>query len=140
MPGSKDPLPFPRHTRRIQLQLHQLVHVLQGQHVAVELHDALILDQAKRRQLRPAVVESRVVRVVDVDSGQQVLDALLWDAAGFERGASLGREGVGVEGYEGIFRAVGFEGVVEGEEPGEVRGVRYESCPDCFILGFFFLS
>lgn len=40
-----------------------------------------------------------------------------------------GGEGVGVEGDEGIFGVLGFEGGVEGEEAGEVICVRYEGCP-----------
>ena len=48
-------------------------------------------------------------------------------------------EGIGIKSYEGVFRAMSFEGVVEGEEPGEVSCVRYESCPDCFILVFFMI-
>jgi len=50
---------------------------------------------------------------------------------------SFGWEGVGIESYERVFRAMGFERVVEGEEPREVSGVRYESCPDCFIFSIF---
>jgi hypothetical protein len=47
-------------------------------------------------------------------------------------------EGVGIESYEGVFRAMSFEGVVESEEPREVSGVRYKSCPDYFMLDCFF--
>lgn len=43
---------------------HELVHVLQDQHVAVELHDAVVLGQAEGGELAPAVVEARVVAVV----------------------------------------------------------------------------
>lgn len=43
---------------------------------------------------------------------------LLWDGARVEGGMPGGGEGVGVEGYEGVFGAVFFEGVVEGEEAG----------------------
>lgn len=43
---------------------------------------------------------------------------MLRDAAGVEGGVAFGGEGVGVEGYEGVFGAVLFEGVVEGEEAG----------------------
>lgn len=39
-------------------------------------------------------------------------------------------KGIGVEGYEGIFGVVLFEGVVEGEKAREVGGVGYEGCPD----------
>jgi hypothetical protein len=125
------PLPFARHAGGIQLHLHQLIHVLQCEHVAVQLHHALILRQAEGRQLAPAVVEARVVAVVDVDLGEEVGDLLGGDAAAGEGGEAFGREGFGVEGDEGVFRPHGFEGVVEGEEAGEVVGVGDEGCPDC---------
>lgn len=48
---------------------------------------------------------------------------LLGDTAGVEGGVAFGWEGVGVECDEGVFRAVFFERVVEGEEAGEVGGV-----------------
>lgn len=64
---------------------------------------------------------------------------LLWDATGFKGGMAFGRKGVGIESYEGIFRAMNFEGVVESEEPRKVSRVRYESCPDYFTLVFFII-
>jgi ABC-type sugar transport system substrate-binding protein len=42
----------------------------------------------------------------------------------------LGGDGVGVEGDEGVFGADGAEGVVEGEEAGEVIGVCDEDSVD----------
>jgi len=45
--SGEDALPLARHAGRIQLDFHQLVHVLGDQHVAVELDDALVLDQAE---------------------------------------------------------------------------------------------
>jgi hypothetical protein len=67
MPRGKHSLPLPRHTRGIKLHLHQLIHILQHQHIAIELHDAIIFDQTERRQFRPAVVESRIVGIVDIN-------------------------------------------------------------------------
>jgi hypothetical protein len=64
---------------------------------------------------------------------------LLWDTASFERRMSFRRKGIGVESYEGIFRAMSFEGMVEREEPGKVSCVRYESCPDYFVSTFFII-
>jgi hypothetical protein len=114
MPRSKHALARSPQRRRIELQLHQLVHVAQHQHVAVELHDALIFGQAERRQLRPAVVEARVVGVVDRDFGEQVGDVLCGDATGGEGRETGGGEGVGVERDEGVGGIVLLEGVVEG--------------------------
>jgi hypothetical protein len=48
---------------------------------------------------------------------------LFGDAALVEGFVAFFREGVGVEGYEGVFGAVLLERVVEGEEAGEVGGV-----------------
>lgn len=50
---------------------------------------------------------------------------LLGDAARVEGGVAFRREGVGVQCDEGVFCAVLFEGVIEGEEAGEVGGVGY---------------
>ena len=46
-----DPLAVARQLSAVQRNIHQLIHVLQNQHIAVELHHALILRQAERRQL-----------------------------------------------------------------------------------------
>ncbi len=62
---------------------------------------------------------------------------LLWNAARFERCMPFWRKCIGVESYEGIFRALSFERMVEREEPGKVSCVRYKSCPDYFKLGGF---
>lgn len=43
---------------------------------------------------------------------------------------AFGWEGVGVEGNEGVGAAVLFEGVVEGEEAGEIVRVGDEGGPD----------
>lgn len=110
---------------------HELVHVLQDQHVAVELDDAVVLGQAEGGQLAPAVVEARVVAVVTGRlGGQQVLDLLVGDAAGVEGGEALGREGVGVEGHQRVCRLVLLERVVQGEEPREIVCVGDEGGPD----------
>lgn len=114
---------------------HELVHVLQDQHVAVELDDAVVLGQAEGGQLAPAVVEARVVAVVARRlGGQQVLDLLVRDAAGVEGGEALGREGVGVEGHQRVFRLVLLERVVQGEEPRQVVCVCDEGGPDCGFM------
>jgi hypothetical protein len=131
MAGGEDALARPLKTRRVELEIHQLVHVLADQHVAVELHDAVVLDQAEGRQLGPAVVEARVGRVVLAVLWQEVFGALLGDTAGFERRVALGGEGVGVECYEGVFRAVLLEAVVQREEAREVLGIGDEGRPDC---------
>ena len=59
---------------------------------------------------------------------------LLWDPAALQCCMSFGWEGVGVECDERVFGFDGFEGVVEGEEAGEVFCICYEGRPDCGVL------
>ena len=128
---SKDPLPLPTQARRVKLEIHQLIHVLQDQHVAVKLHHAVILYQAERRQLGPAVVEARVCRVILPLLREQILSPLLGDAAGFEHSMAFRGEGIGAEHHEGVFGAVFLEAVVQREEAREVFCVGDEGRPDC---------
>lgn len=114
----------------IELEVHQLVHVAQDKHVRIELNDAVILDEAKGSKLTPAVVEARVIGEVAALGGEEIRDVLRRDAAGTESLVSLGREGVGVEGDEGVARFDGAERVVEGEKTREIVEVRDEGCPD----------
>ena len=112
MTRRKHPVPLPPHLRPIQFQLHQLVHILQHQHVAVQLHDAGVLGEGERGQLRPAVVEARVVAVVLPLGGEEVLDALLGDAPSVQGGVAFRWEGVCVQGHERIGGPCPLEGVV----------------------------
>jgi hypothetical protein len=120
---SEDAVAFASHACGVQLEVHELVHVLECHHVAVELHDAVVFGEREGRELAPAVVEARVVGVIFLDGGEQVFDVLLGDAALVEGGVAFGWEGVGVQRYEGVFAAVLFERVVECEEAGKVGGV-----------------
>lgn len=82
---------------------HELVHVLQDEHVAVELDDAVVLDEAEGGELGPAVVEARVVAVVPGGpGGQEVADLLVGDAPGPQGGDALRGEGVGVQSDQGV--------------------------------------
>jgi len=132
MTCGKHPVAPALHLRRIQFQIHQFIHVLPHEHVAIKLHHALILRQAERRQLTPAVVEARVVTVVFVLGGEHVVDAFLGNPADVERMVAFRGKGVGVEGDEGVFRVDLFQGVVEEEEAGEVVCVGDEGGPDFF--------
>jgi hypothetical protein len=125
----EDAISFTGHGRGVEFEVHEFVHVLKGHHVAVELDDAVVFGEGEGREFGPAVVEARVVGVVFVDCGQQVFDVLLGDGARVEGGVAGGREGVGVQGNEGVFAAVFLEGVVECEEAGEVGCVGDEGCP-----------
>lgn len=115
---------------RVEVEGHELVHVAQDEHVRVELDDARVLGEGEGHELAPAVVEARVVGVVPAGCREEVLDALGGDAAGLEGGEAGVGEGVCVEGDEGVFGGGGAEGVVEGEEAGEVVEVGDEGCPD----------
>ena len=123
MAGGEDAVAFACGTGGVEVEVHQLVHVAQDQHIAVELDDAVILLEGEGRQLAPAVVEARVVCVVLGDLGQQVGDVLLRNAAGVEGGVALGGERVGVEGDERVLGAGLLEAVVEGEQASEVGRV-----------------
>ena len=111
------------HLRPIQFHLHQLIHILHHQHIAIQLHNPVIFHQTKRCQFGPAIVEARIIGIVLSRLGEQVLDALLGDPARFESGVAFGGKGVGVECNEGVFGVVLFEGEVESEEAGEVIGI-----------------
>lgn len=116
----------------VEVHGHELVHVLQDEHVRVELDDTVILGEAEGGELGPAVVEARVIAVVLCGlGGEQVLDLLVGDAAGGEGVNALLGEGVGVEGDEGVGGFLLLEGVVQGEEAWEVVCVGDEGCPDC---------
>lgn len=67
MARCKYPVALASGTRWIQLQLHQLIHVLQHHHVAVELDNPVILFQREWRQFTPAIIEARVISEVLVD-------------------------------------------------------------------------
>lgn len=88
--------------RRVEIEVHQLVHVAQHEHVGVELDDARVLGQREGRQLAPAVVEARVVGVVAALGGQQIRDVLRGDAAGAQGGVAFFGERVGVEGDQRV--------------------------------------
>lgn len=115
---------------RVEVERHELVHVAQDEHVGVELDDARVGREGKGHELAPAVVEARVVGVVPAGGWEQVFDALGGDAAGLEGGEAGWGERVCVEGDEGVFGVCGAEGVVEGEEAGEVVEVGDEGSPD----------
>lgn len=115
----------------VEFHGHELVHVLQDEHVRVELDDAVILHERKGGELGPAVVEARVVGVVLCGlCGQEILDLLVGDAARLEGVDAFLGEGVCVKGHKRVGRVVFFEGVVQGDEAREVGSVGDECCPD----------
>src|SRR5271170_3536199 len=57
------PIPLCFHTWRIKLKFHQLIHIFEHQHVAVQLHNAIIFSQAEWCELAPTIIEARVVGI-----------------------------------------------------------------------------
>jgi hypothetical protein len=94
------------------------------------LDDPFIFDEAEGCEFAPAIVEARIVGIVFSDFGKEIFDPLFGDSARFQSDMSFRWEGIGVESDEGIFGVVFFQGVVEGEEAGEVGGIGYEGRPD----------
>lgn len=130
MSSRKNLLALPSKFRPIKLHLHQLVHILHDQHITIQLNHAIVFHQAERRQFRPAVVESRVGRIVFPSLGEQVLDFLRWNSTRGERSVAFGGKGIGIKCYEGIFRVVLFKGVVECEKSRKIFRICNESRPD----------
>lgn len=116
--------------RRVELQVHELIHVLEDEHVGIQLDDARVLGQREGRELGPAIVEARVVGVVHALRGQQVRHIANRDAPRGEGGPAFGWEGVGGEGDEGILGADAAEGEVEGQEAGQIVQIGDQCCPD----------
>lgn len=119
--------------RRIQLHLHKLIHVLQHQHIRVQLYHTVIFGQREWRKLAPAVVEARVVCVVLVHLRKQIRDILLRDAAPVECLMPFLRERVCVERDKRVLGALLLQAVVEREEAAEVGGIGDQSSPDYII-------
>lgn len=137
MPRRENLLPLALQLGPVELHLHQLIHIMPDQHVAIELDHAIILHEAEGRKFGPAVVETRVGGVILAFLGEEIFDSLRGDGARGESGMAFGGKGVGVEGYEGVFGLLLLETVVEREEAGKVCGVCNEGCPDYFLLALY---
>jgi hypothetical protein len=127
----KDPVAGSIHSRRIELNIHQFVHVPENKHIAVQLYDSVILREGKRRHLAPAIVEAGIFAKVLCGGWKQVLDMLLGYASSIECGVSFGRESICIQRYKGICRFGLLEAVVESEEAREVVRVGDKGRPDC---------
>lgn len=55
--------------RWIQLDIHQFIHILDNQHVAIKHHDAFILNERENSELGPAVGETNVIAKIRVCRG-----------------------------------------------------------------------
>ena len=130
MTGGKDTVSSPLQFRRIEFQIHQFVHVLERDHVAIQLDDAIIFDERERSQFTPAIVEAHVIGVVLGDGGEQIRHMAFEDPARVESGVTLGGEGVRVERDKGILGADFLERIVQSQEAREVIRVGDEGGPD----------
>lgn len=74
MTGRKHPLSRACQLWRIEFDIHQLIHVLERDHVTVQLDDALVLDKREWGQFAPAVVETHVVGVILRHGGKKIRD------------------------------------------------------------------
>jgi len=117
---SKDAITTTSKLRAVERHVHQLVHVLEDEHVTVKLNDTLILSQTEGSKLAPAIVEARVVAVVLGHGRQQVGNTLGRNAASLESGMALGRECVGVESDKRVLAAGSFQRVVESQQAREI--------------------
>lgn len=129
MAGRKDPWPHARRTWRIQLQVHQLIHVLQDQHIAIQLHNSVVFHEREGSQLAPAIVEARVITVIFLRGWKQIGDMLLGNTTNVKSSMSLRREGVSVERDERVGGVVFLERVVEREQAGQVLRISDQSRP-----------
>jgi len=127
----KHPVALAFHAWRVELQVHQLVHIPKYEHVAIELDDAPKLRQVEGRKFAPAVIETRVVTVVLGRFGEQVRDAHRWDAALIQCRKTIGRERISVQGDERVAGALFLEGIVKRKKTRKVFGVCDERRPYC---------
>lgn len=151
---------------RVELNLHQLIHIPPHENISIQTDHALILLQRKRNQLRPCLGEAWVLGVFARARGCLVRDPLRLDTAGLEDFQPFWWEGGGVESDEGVAGALVWgcgcvigvlggcaalvwirvvEGVMEGEEAPEIAHVRDQRGPYCvemlelcnYLLGGF---
>lgn len=120
------------HLGRVEFEVHQLVHVLQHEHVAVQLHDAIVLHEGERRQFAPAVVEARIIAVVLLHGRLQVGDVPLGDATAVESGVAFCGKGVRVQSDQRVLGLDTSQSVLEQEQAGEIVGVCDQRRPDLF--------
>lgn len=57
----EDPVTLPLHRWGIEADVHELVHVLECQHVAVQLDYPFVPGQREWDKFAPAVIESRII-------------------------------------------------------------------------------
>lgn len=117
--------------RRIEAQSHQLVKRLAHNHVAVQQHHPVKLDQAECDQLCPGIVESRIVGITLATQRGQMGDSPCCDSARIQGGESRGRQRIGIEGDKGVLTADFLDRVAESEDSREIVEICDQAGPDC---------
>ena len=129
MTRSENPVAFTMHFWWIKLNVHELVHVSQDKHVAIQLHHSLVLGQREWSQLAPAVIKSRVLAEVLLCGGNKIFDVFFGDVANVESFVPFFWEAVRVERYQRVAGAVLFEGKVQCEQARQISCIRDECRP-----------
>ena len=99
MTRRENPVAFTMHFWWIKLNIHELVHVPQDKHIAVQLHHSLVLGQREWSQLAPAVIKPRVLAEVLLCGGNEIFDVFLGDVANVESLVPFFWEAIRVKRY-----------------------------------------
>ena len=70
MARREDPLSLALGRCRVQLYFHELVHILQYQHVAVQLDHSFVLRKRERSQFAPTVIKPWVIAEIFLNGRQ----------------------------------------------------------------------
>ena len=128
--GRKDAIALSAQAGLVQLEIHELVHVLQDHHVTVEQDDAAVLGQGEERQLGPGLVEPSIVVVeLLVDRRKKVSHPPSSYAPHIEGLSTLFREAVGVQGQQRVLGRLPPERMGQRQEAWQVVGVGDERGP-----------
>lgn len=98
------------------------------------MHNAVVLGKGKCGELGKCISEARIGReVARAGRRGEVVDTLRGNAPGGEGSEPSGGKGVGIQREERIGGLDLDEGVVQGEDAGEVVEVGDERRPDCIL-------
>lgn len=113
MTGSEHSTSLTSHARWVQFKIHQLVHILQDEHVTIQLNNALILHKRERREFTPTIVETWIAAVILVYRWEQILDFFLRDASDIESLVPFLGKRLGVQRDQWILGLVELERVIK---------------------------
>lgn len=83
MGSREDLLTLPFQSGMIQLDVfHQLIHIPQDEHIAIQQNDSFKLSEGEQREFTPGVVEARIaIGEISLHRWNKVLDVFLGDVA-----------------------------------------------------------